>query len=73
MLSVVNGAKFREYELSGCPLIQVGGLECVSLWRVCEVFGMARKDMARKLAKVLAAQPPLFATANLAKGGFRET
>ena len=49
-LPVIHGASFREYELCGCPLLTVNGLECVSLWRVQESLGCSRRDAAKWLS-----------------------
>jgi len=48
-LPKVQGVGFREYEIAGCPLINVRGLECVSLWRVIELLGQPRKEVCRRL------------------------
>jgi hypothetical protein len=50
-LPVIHGARFREYELCGCPLLTVNGLECVSFWRVQEMLGCSRREAARRLGK----------------------
>jgi hypothetical protein len=38
MLPKVQKAGFQEYERFGCPVLMVGGLECVAVWRVAAVL-----------------------------------
>ena len=51
-LPVIHNASFHEYELRGCPLLSIAGLECVALWRVAEMLGCDRKEAARLLGLV---------------------
>ena len=68
MLPKVQSAGFQEHELSGCPLITVGGLECVSLARVARMLGVDRREAAKMLAEYGPLAPghsPLFAQARM--------
>ena len=49
-LPTIHGASYHEYELAGCPLLSVAGLECVALDRVARMLGVDRKEAARRLA-----------------------
>ena len=50
-LPVIHGS-WREYERGGCPLVSVGGGECVDLGRVVRAFGLSRKETLKRLAAV---------------------
>jgi len=52
MLNKVIRAGFQEYDLAGCPLVRVGGLECVALFRVELMLGVSRVEAARRLGAV---------------------
>jgi hypothetical protein len=51
MLPKIISAGFRETEVGGCPIIIVGGLECVSVWRVAEALGMDRLQAMRMIGE----------------------
>ena len=50
-LPVVNGAKMREYDRHGCPIVSINGLECISLWRVAAALDMSEDDALRLVAE----------------------
>jgi len=55
-LPTVHGASFREYEVRGCPIMQIAGGEYISLDRVARMLGLSRGETLRRLAPF---DPPL--------------
>lgn len=43
--------RVREYERFGCPVLEAGGLECISLFRISGRLEMSRKATLQWLAE----------------------